>query len=326
MKTVDSFPELAICATMSAGKSTFLNALLGADYFPSSNMACTAKISSILNTNLNINPSADCLFSAKRMSNGQIVTNLANRTRLEEWNRDDSVKQIYLVGKFQNISTQFIAHDTPGTNNSLHLDHRNITYQFLSENPPNIIAFVINAENNGSNDEIEFLRQLKDRFDDKRGPKFIFIVNKMDSPDFEREDLHGFLQDTLNDLTNLGFEKPLIFPVSAHAALLFRMILNERSLNRKESRALVSYYDYFTTDGLNLTKTNSSVTEDAPNTSINFLGKNYSVASLYTAIRRTGICDFEEFLAAQFQKLKEDTSHLKFIPAAGQPNYKHRSR
>ena len=46
--------NVAVCATMSAGKSTFINAMLGSDYIPSKNEACTAKITTIRdNDNLN---------------------------------------------------------------------------------------------------------------------------------------------------------------------------------------------------------------------------------------------------------------------------------
>lgn len=44
--------HVAICATMSAGKSTFINSLLGSDYIPSGNEACTAKITSIADNDI----------------------------------------------------------------------------------------------------------------------------------------------------------------------------------------------------------------------------------------------------------------------------------
>ena len=36
--------KILVLATMSAGKSTLINALIGNDIFPSGNEACTAKI------------------------------------------------------------------------------------------------------------------------------------------------------------------------------------------------------------------------------------------------------------------------------------------
>ena len=272
-------------------------------------MACTAKINSILNCDTG----ADCLFSARRMSDGRLVESVANRDDISNWNSDTNVKQIYLVGAFQNIRTPFVVYDTPGTNNSLNLEHMNITYKFLTDNPPRLLAFVINAENNGSNDEAEFMCWLKENLIGKRGTEIIFIINKMDSPDFEREDLNSFMQDTYNGLINLGFKSPIIFPVSANAALLFRMLLNGRELNRKESRVLASYYDYFLNDGLSLTAAEPIELEDTPSEVISFNGRDYAVEKLHKAIRRTGICDLEEFLTYKFREVEEDTSNLKFI-------------
>ena len=310
MKTWDFLSEMSVCATMSAGKSTLLNALFGFHYIPSSNLACTAKITSILNCDIGKNS----LFGAKRISNEQLVEEVVTHETISLWNSDDNVKQIYLVGAFQNIPTPFVVHDTPGINSSINLNHKNISQKFLSENPPHLLAFVINAENNGSNDETEFLCWLKRNLIDKHNTEIIFILNKMDSPDFERENLQAFLEDTYNGLINLSFESPRIFPVSAHAALLFRMLLNKQKLTWNESISLISYYNYFCDDGLNLSEKNSNAIESVSDEVVNFLGKNYSVASLHEAIRRTGICDLEDFLMKKFKEIDGQPSTLKFIP------------
>ena len=44
--------NISIIATMSAGKSTFVNALLGNEIFPEANTACTAKITSVYDNDL----------------------------------------------------------------------------------------------------------------------------------------------------------------------------------------------------------------------------------------------------------------------------------
>lgn len=320
MKTWDFLPEMSVCATMSAGKSTLLNALFGFQYIPSSNLVCTAKITSILNCDTGKNS----LFGAKRISNEQLVEGVVTHENISLWNSDDNVKQIYLVGAFQNIPTPFVVHDTPGINSSINLNHKNISQKFLSENPSHLLAFVINAENNGSNDEAEFLRWLKRNFIDKYNTEIIFILNKMDSPDFERESLQGFLEDTYNGLINLGFESPRIFPVSAHAALLFRMLLNGQNLSHSESISLISYHRHFSKDSLNLTGKLSDSTENTSDDVINFLGKSYSVTSIHKAIHRTGICDLEDFLTKKFKEIDGQSSTLKFIPVGNsrkaQPN------
>lgn len=319
MKLWDFLPEMAICATMSAGKSTVLNALLGVNYIPSSNLACTAKVSSFLNC---CELEGEFTVGAKRMRDGRIIEGVAEGDKISSWNDDDNVEQIYLVGTFPNISTPFVVHDTPGVNSALNPIHRDVTQNFLTENPPALLAFVINAENNGSNDEAHFLRWLGRNLVDKHGTEIIFVLNKMDSPDFEREDRQGFLDDTRAELIQLGFKSPKIFPVSAEAALLFRMLLNRKELNRRESLRVADYYTYFLDDGFNLVEDNPQISEDTSAGVENFSEKNFSVASLHEAIRRTGICALEDFLTEKFMQIEDApepapdivANDLKFFP------------
>lgn len=306
MKTWDFLPELAICATMSAGKSTFLNALLGVNYIPSSNLACTAKISSFLNCN---ELEKGFILGATRMKDGRIIEDVATSDALSSWNSDEDVEQIYLVGSFQNISIPLVIHDTPGTNSAINPIHRDMTQNFLLDNPPFLLAFVINAENNGSNDETYFLSWLKKNLVDKHGTEVIFILNKMDSPDFEREDFLGFMQDTRAGLIRLGFKRPIIFPVSADAALLFRMLLNQQEFTDFESIRLASYYSYFLNGNFSLAEGNLQPEENFSADVINFCGEDYRIENLLKAIRRTGICNIEEYITEKFK-----IRHLKFFP------------
>ena len=124
--------HIAVTATMSAGKSTFVNALLGNEIFPESNTACTAKITSVYDNDLYNRVTGIALHNGKLKN---ISNNLTN-VDLAEWNGNADFDRIILEGNLDNItnSKKIVAvHDTPGTNFSGDQAHHDITFDFLKK-------------------------------------------------------------------------------------------------------------------------------------------------------------------------------------------------
>lgn len=289
-------PQIALCATMSAGKSTLINALLGIGYVPSSNFSCTAKIISLLNYSV-----GDDLIAGKLTSDGKIVEMpVRSYKTLRGWNDDSEISQIYLIGELMNIFAPIVLNDTPGTNSSHHAEHSEITQNFLRENIPSLIIFVINAENIGTTDEKNLLKWLKTEIIEKNSAEIVFAINKLDSFDAEHENISATIFGIEKYLIDLGFKNFNMFPIAAESALLFRMLINHKRFTRLESIRLKFLYDYFVEDNFQVSKDLKIQPFSGEDRNISFKGENYKISDLYKAIQKTGICELEKFIENKF--------------------------
>ncbi|MGL6098220.1 MAG: dynamin family protein, partial [Fusobacteriaceae bacterium] len=135
---LNEIKKYAVLGTMSSGKSTLINALLGKDILPSENQACTGKIFEISNLeskNENIEAFKD----------EKIVLDKIEMSTLKNINNDDSIDKIKINTDFFGIKRKIILYDTPGVNNYINKDHQKITYDFLKNNNIKNIIYILNA-------------------------------------------------------------------------------------------------------------------------------------------------------------------------------------
>lgn len=220
--------DVFVVATMSAGKSTLINAMLGRDLLPAANEATTATIARITD-----NDSLSERFIARRVNNqGQVVEvdeDVVANT-LKAWNRLPDTKIIDLEGNIKAIqereNVRLVLTDTPGPNNSQNEDHRRITMSFIQDSVRNpLILYVLNATQLGVNDDKNLLGMIAEIM--KKGGKqskdrFIFVVNKMDAFDPEIEEIPAVLGRVCKYLEVNGIENPIVYPVSAYLTKLLR--------------------------------------------------------------------------------------------------------
>lgn len=286
----------AVCATMSAGKSTFINALLGGDYIPSGNEACTAKITSIAD-NDSFPELLGCCREKDVLSPVTPVTNDV----LQKWNSTEDISRVFLEGDLQEIGVKqsiLVVHDTPGTNSSENPQHQQRTMDFLTHHSLQAIIYLFNAEHISSTDNQTLLQEIKKKvIDVMPQTKIVFLVNKVDSFDLEGgEDLAQSLSSVCQELESLGFEKPQVMPVMAYAARLFKMALTSQAdkFTRKEKREFGDFYDRCQEKELDLTQyqCNIDLPGRVPAVSGDIaIGKDtYRKDVLVEALRRTGIC------------------------------------
>lgn len=239
------FP-INVIATMSSGKSTLINALLGSKLMPSKNEACTATITEILDND-------GTGFSAVAYDeNDNVVENIPELT-YEEMSRLNDNKDIYRIAVNGNIpfldadSTALMLVDTPGPNNSQNQAHKNTTYRAINNDANNLILYVLNGTQLSTNDDATLLNYVADQI--KKGGKqvrdrFLFVVNKMDGFNPEEENIENAIKKVRMYLASYGIEDPQIFPCSAFMALNIRTHLaginNIDELTRAEERALPS--------------------------------------------------------------------------------------
>ena len=281
--------NVAICATMSSGKSTFVNALLGNDYLPAKNEATTATITSVYDKDY-----SDNLLGCIKKGNDLIPCGKDVTLKdIENWNTDKNVSQIYLQGDLDNIGNKgavVCVHDTPGTNNSSDSTHHDITMNFLNENKMDLIIYVSNAEHLGVNDEKQLLTEIK-----KLETPVLFIINKADSIDFEKEDFDKIKNQHCKYLQDIGFKNPNVLPVSAKAARLFKMSLKDKAerFTENEMDSFVSYYRKFT-KRIDLSNNSNIKNPYTTNETICIESKNYNKQDIFNALNKTGITKIEQ--------------------------------
>lgn len=286
------FPMVVI-ATMSSGKSTLINALLGQDMLPNSNFACTALTYSILDDD--------------QMSKDIIcVTDTYGKTRiieegfadvLSKVNAEKDVTNVLIrshVKGVLNTDKALLMIDTPGPNNSRDASHEDTLFKTISKLNGGLLLYVLNASQIGISDDKELLIKLKKIIDKNNKIQIVFALNKIDVIDKENESIEDLMKYTKNYIEEIGYKDVNIIPVSAMAALIFKKVLNGEKLTRMEYSNFVELYDLYEPKDHNMKK--YAITSELNNqfNEIELRGKTYNVGNLNQAIENTGICVLEE--------------------------------
>ena len=137
------FP-MAVIATMSSGKSTLINALIGKEILPSANAACTALNYSILDDDRD---TKEVICVTKKDGNVTVIDeNLSEE--LEKINQDPLVTDVFIrshVKGVLNTDKALLIIDTPGPNNSADKTHEKRLYQILDKISGGLFVYVINV-------------------------------------------------------------------------------------------------------------------------------------------------------------------------------------
>lgn len=291
--------EFTILATMSSGKSTLINALLGEDLLPNENQACTSKIFKIIDKD-GIKKNK---FKVVRNNNLEKI----NVTSLNELNKDITISEVIIEGDFEGIKNKIIGEklhqiclvDTPGPNNSLESSHAEIAYKLLDDESDTHLIYVLNGTQIGVNDDKKLLIDILDR-QNKIGDhnEITFVLNKMDEIDQETESIEEVIENVRKYLLGIGIKNPKLIPVSAYAAKLFKLALNNKLETRKERNDFKKYYSYFDEFEISKIKPIEKFKEKAV-----IIGKDeFSRNKILEKIHATGIIDLERTLEKLLNK------------------------
>ncbi|WP_422122326.1 dynamin family protein [Planococcus sp. X10-3] len=237
-RALNSEFEIAVIATMSSGKSTLINALLGKELMPSKNEACTAKVSRIKN-----NPSIKNFSAIAYDQNGEIFKTIANASveHFTEFNDDPEIHLIEIEGNIPKIKPgkmNLVLVDTPGPNNSIDETHRQHTLSVIKSDDKPMILYVLNATQLRTDDDLALLRTVADSMavgGKQSKDRFIFAMNKSDEFDPEKgESIGGAIDSVSEYLDQQGIENPNIYPVSAQVAKVIRKSQSGLTLTRSE--------------------------------------------------------------------------------------------
>lgn len=226
--------SILITATMSAGKSTFINALVGKNINRVQNMACTSKIHTII---------------GKAYEDGFIsefdleLTLNAGREELLNDNEQNSSPKIFVSTYMNGMlgGQRLLLHDSPGVNSHENEDHKIVAHKILSSKKYKSLVYVLNATQLGTTDDEQHLSEVLDLIGNI---PVIFVMNKIDSLLSDEEPIEKIIERQRAFLISKGYKNPIICPVSSKAAFLAKKSLQE-SLSRLEQRELYTYIDSF---------------------------------------------------------------------------------
>lgn len=250
--------EVCVVATMSAGKSTLINSMLGTKLMPSKQEACTAIITRIKDTEDNDTWQAEVYSKDNRLI--ETHENLTYAT-MERLNSDENVSVIKTAGNIPFVSSEdvsLVLIDTPGPNNSRDPEHKKVQSEFLNKSSKSLVLYIMEGTF-GSDDDNALLQRVADSM--KVGGKqskdrFIFVVNKMDDRRKEDGDTTQTLDRIRAYLKGHGITNPNLFPAAALPALNIRLMqsgaevdedtmdetkMKVRKLNRNETLHFENY-------------------------------------------------------------------------------------
>ena len=284
--------EVSVIATMSSGKSTLINALLGRELMPSKNEACTATIAKIKDVD-----GMDHFEATYLDKNKEIIGSFSDLSLENMVEMNDNPETAYIniqgdIPSIKNNGVQLVLVDTPGPNNSRTEDHKNHTYRIIKEKTKPMVLYVLNATQLQTNDDKELLTAVSEAM--KVGGKqskdrFLFAVNKVDLFDPDKESVQGAINNVIEYLKKFDIENPNIFPTSAELAKVIRMNECGQTLTSQQKRTLRDY-DFFIDEKqlhlsqqATLSKDNMEKINKMTETAIQS-GDGYSEALIYSGI------------------------------------------
>lgn len=224
--------KILIVGTMSAGKSTLVNALVGRKTAKVKTTVCTNSISYICN-----NPFSDTLL----YSDGTNLIISSDSEVAKEENIPN--KAVKFIGALD--SQPVVVIDTPGVDYAYDLTHKKITYDAIEHEDYDLLICVNNGpyiERNGENELINHVLKKKNK-------KTIFVLNQLDKFDPADDSIEESIEQFKNILLKKKSEANII-PFSARTAFLLKKELTsklskfeETELKLLKDRMSSSFYD-----------------------------------------------------------------------------------
>lgn len=215
-----------VIAIMSAGKSTLVNSFIGRSILPTSNTACTAAIAEIHDTNDDSYSSVDSYnFNGKHVSKYSEISD----DLIEKLNSDKEIERIVLRCNIPFIkvnSANLMIVDTPGSNNSQDISHKGITDKIMDNSLHTLANGVVLCLLNGgellSTGDGEVIERVVESIKKyvcnnklKMCDKIIFVVNKSDAFDPDKQVVQEEVEKIKKSLIKRGIEFPKVFLCSS---------------------------------------------------------------------------------------------------------------
>ncbi len=221
--------EIVVTATLSAGKSTLINALLGQKLMPYKQGACTATITRIKDDD-------DKTFKATAFdSQGNELGHYSvlDYKTMSALNSNPEVSEIHVSGDIPFVTSDeasLVLVDTPGPCNARNHNHVMVTNKALDQSSKSLVLYVMNGTTLINSDQDYHLKRIVKSMSaggNLSSERFMFVISKLDGYD---EEYDNIASDAINNVTGyleeMGIKDPNIFPAAALPALLVRRYEN----------------------------------------------------------------------------------------------------
>jgi GTPase Era involved in 16S rRNA processing len=238
--------QVAVIAAMKAGKSTFLNAMIGADILASESEACTVCRTDVrlleagqVPRLLEYRQGQRQPFLIAEGDSGKIRQDFLERTHeIRENNNSDNTTRFELWHSIEAISKYsslagFTLVDTPGPNEWQSAGFNTVALKqtaLEALRTCNAILFVLDYSSFKDNTNSELLQDLIEQrreFLAENTGKIYFILNKVDRKSEKDREIADVVEDLKETLISFGIPEPIIYPVSAWQGLLAKLIQQE---------------------------------------------------------------------------------------------------
>jgi len=250
--------RVAVIATMSSGKSTLLNAMLGKDLLPSGNFATTALLTYIKDVDGKTEAESWAYNPREKLLRHDCNVDLKVLEDINTPHRDDKdldidderrVLRVDLeldVDWIENIGAGYLVLiDTPGPNTAGNDRHAEVTYRLIrpaedgDEESADVVLYIMDYTNMEVEDDRKLLVKIADQIKESgiaANDRFIFVVNRVNEL---RKKKDGTLADGLSRATrylkeHFQIENPTVIPVDALGARLARSYLNGIELDEED--------------------------------------------------------------------------------------------
>lgn len=260
-KTMSSEFEMAVVATMSSGKSTLINSMLGCELLPARNEATTATLAKIHDVDgMDVFRGSSYDAQGNKLASCDPLT-LDNMNAL---NDNPATSTIEIDGDVVGVESRdikLVLTDTPGPNNSRTDEHKNHTYKLIKETDYKpMILYVLNGTQLETNDDSSLLRDVANAMlsgDRESRDRFLFVLNKADqfdpgkgeSAQKKLEDVKRYLEEPKcgknGEQGRPGIANPRVFPAAALMAKVIRQYLNGQPLTETEEDEILPTYTSF---------------------------------------------------------------------------------
>lgn len=215
--------SIAVVGEFSAGKSTFLNALMGEKILPSFTKETTATINFLRHKDKAEGEESGKVFyndghqdSIQTADFSTISKYVSTESTTVDVAKTISHLDLYLDSKFLEGNVTLV--DTPGLN-GIAEGHRELTEEQIEKSSASI--FLFDANQPGGRSDFEFLTELR-----KRVKSIIFVLNKIDSIKSTEGESVETVIEKLKENYKLVYPDaetmPEIWPIAAYPALVAR--------------------------------------------------------------------------------------------------------
>lgn len=221
--------DIGVVATMSSGKSTLINALLGKELLPARNEATTAIVAKIHNKD------SQKVFSVKAYTHDRKIiedSDKASLKILEKLNNNQELSSIELTGDIPNIhefGMDIVLNDTPGPsrNRFEHKQRNRKIYDMLDSDFRPMLLYIFNADNQQPTCDCDMIKDvgtILNHLGQQSKDRFIFVLNKIDVLNSEgTETVKKLIENIQKDFAMHNVTAPRIFPVYATLAKYIRI-------------------------------------------------------------------------------------------------------